>query len=164
MSRPEHDRGLRTVARVREVRERDSRIGLVAALATVRERETALRLREDALAAAAAAPATTMADYVLTRNSLNAMALGVREAGRSVEAGRTVAVDAHARWTHDRSRLEAVTRLLERRAERRREELARAEVRELDDIVGRLWTRSQAEAQSARALPISGSSAQGVVS
>ena len=43
-----HDRGLRAVARVREVRERDSRLGLLHALGRVRDQEA----RVDALALA----------------------------------------------------------------------------------------------------------------
>lgn len=139
------DRGLHAVARVREVRERDSRIGLLHTLATVRAREEELAGLQKALAEAAAPDTGDLDEFVVSRRLLNGMAVAVREAEHRLDAGRTVAAQAHARWRDDKSRIRAIEQLLERRAGRRAEEAARAEVREVDDIVGRLQARRTRE-------------------
>lgn len=136
-----HDRGLRAVGRVREVRERDSRIGLVQALATVREREQALVELETALSQAQKRQADTLDAFVLSRHLLAAMAARVREASARLDASRTVATEAHSRWQADKARVRAVEHLVEQRAVRRAEEARRVEVRETDDIVGRMHAR-----------------------
>jgi flagellar FliJ protein len=143
--RSQTDRGLRAVARVREVRERDSRIGLLHALTTVRSREEELASLQVALDHAAQHDADTLDDFVVSRGLLTGMAVAVREATHRLDAGRTVATQAHARWRDDKARVRAIEQLLERRAQRRADEVARAEVREVDDIVGRLQLRRTQE-------------------
>lgn len=141
MTRDE-DRGMRAVARVRAVRERDSRIGLLQALTTVRLREEELERLRAKLAEAAQRAHGDLDDFVVSRRLLSGMAAGVREAEHRLEGSRTVAAEAHARWQADKARVRAIEQLLDRRANRRAEEEARAEVREVDDIVGRLQART----------------------
>lgn len=143
MSR-DHDRGMRAVARVRRVRERDSRLGLLQALTTARLREQEVETLRSALEEAAQRTAADLDGFVVSRRLLNGMAAAVRAAEHRLEGSRTVAADAHARWQADKARVRAIEQLLERRAARRAEEEARAEVREVDDIVGRLQARTGA--------------------
>ena len=75
MSRRPHpaDRGLGAVARVREVRERDSRLGLVAALADLRAREARVGELEAALREHGSFVSGDMATFVALRESLTAL-------------------------------------------------------------------------------------------
>lgn len=139
--RRDQDRGMRAVARVREVRERDSRVGLLQALGTVRDREQELAGLEAALAEAQTREHTTLDGFVASRQMLTAMAHAVRTAQTRLDDSRTVAVEAHHRWQGDKARVRAIEHLLEERALRRAEEADRAEARETDDIVGRLHAR-----------------------
>ena len=144
MSRPgSHpaDRGMGAVVRVREVRERDSRVGLLQALEGVRVREAQLAELETALAQATARDADTLDQFVVSRQLLTAMAQAAGEARRRLESSRVVAAEAHARWQADKARVRAVEHLLEQRALRRAEKADRAEAREVDDIVSRLHQR-----------------------
>ena len=144
------DRGMDAVARVREVRERDSRIGLLQALSSVREREHQLARLEHELAQAQLRPPTTLDDFAMSRQFLDAMARAVRDAGARLDASHTVATEAHHRWQADRSRVRAVEHLLEQRAERRREDAERAAARELDDVVGQLHARARTRTRTHR--------------
>ena len=130
------DRGLHAVARVREVRERDSRAGLLQALINVRTREAELARREQALAEASSRSYGTVGDFVVGRQFLQATADAVLEAQRRLSASTTVATEARGRWQADKTRVRAIEHLLEVRAERARAEALRAEAREVDDIVG----------------------------
>ncbi len=135
------DRGMKAVARVREVRERDSRIGLLQAMATLREREDRLAELQRALAEAQEPQAGTADDFVVARSLLTSMAVSVREAERGVETARTVATDAQARWQSDKARLRAIRHLIKERALQRADAARRAEIRDIDDIVGSLHAR-----------------------
>ncbi len=130
------DRGLRAVARVREVRERDSRAGLLQALANVATREAELADRRQALADASARSFETLAAFTVGRQFLDTTAQAVVEAQRRLTASTTVATEARSRWQTDKTRARAIEHLLEVRAERARAEALRAEAREIDDIVG----------------------------
>jgi len=134
----QHDRAMKAVHRVREVRERDSRVGLLHALTAVREREAHLDELRTALEQAITRQADTLDDFVVSRHLLAMMATAVGEAEQRLAAARTVATEAHHRWQSDKTGIKAIDHLLEQRAEQRREEAGRAEVRELDDVVGRL--------------------------
>ena len=134
----QHDRGMRAVHRVREVRERDSRIGLLHALTAVRDREAHLEELRNALQQAVTRNADTLDDFVVSRHLLAMMALAVGEAEERLASARTVATEAHQRWQADKAGIKAIEHLLEQRAAHRAEEAARAEVREVDDVVGRL--------------------------
>lgn len=135
------DRGLQAVARVRGVRERDSKLGLQMAAQIVRDRVRDLEGRREALDATPTFTAGSGSEFLRDRQALTAMAGAVSQAAGSVEAGRTVAAEALGRWQHDRSRLRAVELLGERRAQRRREEGQRTEAKVLDEVGGRVWLR-----------------------
>ena len=137
-SNSRHDRGMRAVHRVREVRERDSRIGLLHALTAVRDRESRLEELRNALEQAVTRDADTLDDFVVSRHLLAMMAVAVGEAEERLLSARTVATEAHHRWQHDKAGIKAIEHLLEQRALHRAEEAARDEVREVDDVVGRL--------------------------
>lgn len=142
------DRGLRAVARVREVRERDSRLGLQRALLEQQQHADALTALEDELATRAAradqagqsAPTDTAA-YVAQRAGLQSLGLAVGGARGRLASAEVVRAAADAHWQADHTRLSAVEGLLEGRAEVRRTEVLQAEAKELDDAAGRQWLR-----------------------
>lgn len=137
--RAQHDRGMKAVHRVREVRERDSRIGLLLALTRVRDREAHLEELRNALQQAVTRGADTLDAFVVSRHLLTMMAVAVGEAEQRLAAARTVATEAHHRWQADKAGMNATEHLLDQRAALRAEQAARAEVREVDDVVGRLY-------------------------
>lgn len=150
-----HDRGMRAVHRVREVRERDSRIGLLHALTALRDREALLEERRNALEQAVTRSADTLDDFVVSRHLLAMMAVAVGEAEQRLAAARTVATEAHHRWQADKAGIKAIEHLLEQRAMQRADEADRAEVREVDDVVGRLHG-SRVASSAAASVPIGG--------
>jgi flagellar protein FliJ len=137
------DRGLSAVGRVREVRERDSRLGLQQTLRVAGEHEsTATGLASDLDHAPAFTTGTT-AEFVASRAWLAGMAARLEVAQQQARQARMVAEEARVRWQADKTRLRAVEHLLERRAETRRLLRDRAEARELDDIASQGWIRRQ---------------------
>ncbi|GAB2873583.1 flagellar FliJ family protein [Nocardioides pacificus] len=140
-----HDPGLRAVARVRSVRERDSRIGLVRALADERqlaERLTMIREHLATLAPYASGDLGTFLDRQRTVLSWSEVAIETRHA---LESAETVTMAARERWTSDKSRLAAVETLLANRAAERRAERAKREERDLDETAIDVWRRGHAK-------------------
>jgi flagellar protein FliJ len=151
MSHATSDRGMQAVLRVRGVRERDSRIVLVHALDAVRHHEDEVVRLQQALDEAARPTEGTVADFVVSRQLLAGMAAAVREAEQRLTAARAAAAEAHQRWQADKTNMRAVELLLEERAARRVAERRRAEVREVDDVVGALHShRSTSDNQPER--------------
>jgi flagellar export protein FliJ len=134
------------VARVREVRERDSRVGLLQALTNVRTREAELAQRRRELDEASARSFGSLGEFVTGRQFLHATATAVVDAERRLATSTTVATEARSRWQADKTRARAIEHLLEVRAERARAEALRAEARETDDIVGGRWARDASAA------------------
>ena len=132
------DRGMNAVLRVRSVQERDSRIQLVHALDAVRYHENEVARLQHALAMASRPVEGTVADFVTARRLMTSMAAAVQQAELHLTTSRQAAAEAHQRWQADKSQMRAVELLLEERAARRAEEHRRAEVREVDDVVGAL--------------------------
>ncbi len=151
MTNTSHDRGMQAVARVREVRERDSRLGLLQARQTVRQREQHAEELRGALREAQDHATGTVEEFVVSRALLTSMAIAVRDAEQRCESARTVATEAESRWQADKARLRAIRQLLQKRALQRVEAVERAERREVDDIVGQLHARRSKDARS-RAL------------
>jgi flagellar protein FliJ len=150
VSRRDEDRGLRAVARVREVRERDSRIGLVHAIEEHRVKQVeAEQLDEvvEAHTAAISADGRTVSQWAAQRSGLVAIASAARRAFDQADAAWVLRTSAQEHWQRDRTRLRAVEHLLELREDARRRETARAVARELDDIGGQLWLRTQGAAR-----------------
>ena len=146
----QHDRGLRAVARVREVRERDSRIGLLTALGRVRDQEARVDSLGHALDEAAARSFDTLTEFTASRGMLKAMAESLAQAQHDLESRRVVALQAHTRWQADKAAVKAIEHLLDERARVRAEEAARAEGREIDDIVSRLHLRQSIRRRAER--------------
>ncbi|QIG42464.1 hypothetical protein G5V58_06485 [Nocardioides anomalus] len=141
------DRGLAAVARVREVREQDSRMGLVHA--DREHRAVVARAEEldhlvDTHQAAAGEPLPA-GQWAAQRTVLGTVAAAARRTHREADAAGVVRTAAQEHWQQDRSRLRAVETLLERRAEARRAEAARAEGRLLDDLGAQRWLRAREE-------------------
>jgi flagellar export protein FliJ len=129
------------VARVRGVREHDSRLGLQLALAEQRSLEERVSTLSDRLAALPGAASGTPAEVIVFRAGTAALGAHLREAHAEATSHHAVVEGARARWQADRTRLSAVESLLERRAERRRVEQAKAEAKELDDLASVRWAR-----------------------
>lgn len=137
------DRGLAAVARVRSVRETDSRIGLQRVLAEEAAVTTRLASLHTTLAgagAALAAPATP-GELLARHASLSSLGHLLREARAAAALAADISTEARARWSADRARLAAVEHLLERRAARRRTDAARRVAREADDMAAQRWSR-----------------------
>lgn len=136
------DAGLHAVARVRGVREQDSRTGLQQANRELAEASGRVaELEESVRRAADVAPSSGADSWVAARATLVALSSRITAAREGVSMSRTVAEAALARWQSDRARLEAVELLLERRAADRRTDAARAAARELDDLAAQRHAR-----------------------
>ena len=150
----EADRGLRAVARVRAVREQDSRLGLLhadrehrAAVVRAEELELLVRAHAGPLADGASVPA---GEWAGRRAVLGSVAAAARRTQREAEAAAVVRTAAQEHWQQDRSRLRAVEVLLERRAAERRAEAAKAEAALLDDLGGQRWLRARTDEEADR--------------
>lgn len=141
----ETDRGLHAVARVREVRERDSRLGLQQALLSAQRREQeAVQVVRD-LDQAPPFSEGGVAEFTASRQWLAGMAVRVRLVQDQACSSAVVAEQARRHWQSDKTRLRAVEYLLEKRAEARAVDLARKDAVELDDVAARLWLRRRNE-------------------
>ncbi|MCA1984271.1 flagellar FliJ family protein [Nocardioides nematodiphilus] len=150
------DRGLRAVARVRGVREHDSRLGLQMALVeqqALEERATSVAER---LASLPGDGARTPAELLTFRNGVAALGLHYREAFEEAISHEIVVEGARAQWHSDKTQLSAVENLLARRAERRRVERNKAEAKELDDLASVRWARDAAAIKAAAARATAG--------
>lgn len=137
------DRGLRAVARVRGVREHDSRLGLQLALAEQQALEERANGLADRLAGLPGDGPRTPAELLTFRAGVQALGMHYREAFAEALSHDAVVEGARARWQSDKTRLAAVENLLDRRAERRRVERNKAEAKELDDLASVRWARDQ---------------------
>jgi flagellar export protein FliJ len=140
MRRPETD-GLRAVARVRRVREQDSRAGLQQAVREADEAAARLGALEARLAAGVTSEVDDLSTFVAARTHLLAVERAATAAQAGLMTARNLAHSAQAHWQHDKSRLKAIEMLQERRAEEARAEEQRVEARELDEISTQLWRR-----------------------
>ncbi len=147
MSAP-HDRGLRAVSRVRDVRERDSRLGLQQALREQAALQNRLDELQDAMRAHGSFVSGDMHQFVALQQSLAVLREAAAEARHDLEGAAVISASARSHWHHDKTRLSAVEGLLERRADERAAEAQTREAHELDDVAGRLWLRRAAEEAS----------------
>lgn len=129
------------MARVRGVREHDSRLGLQLALAEQQTLEERVGSLNDRLAALPGTAAGTPAEILFFRAGTAALGAHLREAREEASSHHTVVEGARARWQADKASLSAVEHLLARRAEKRRLERAKAEAKELDDLASVRWAR-----------------------
>jgi flagellar export protein FliJ len=132
---------LRVVARVRGVRERDSRLGLVEALGEEREAAARVEALQQQLTTVTAFEAGDLAAFTSRQRTVTTLADALTLARASLDSSRVVAEAARDRWRTDRSRLAAVESLLERREAEHRHEQRRQEDRRLDAVAEDLWRR-----------------------
>jgi flagellar FliJ protein len=139
------DAGLLAVARVRRVRETDSRVGLQTALAEQRAAQRRVDDLRGRLHAADQFSAGPAADFLALRGSLQVLGMVLLQAIDELDQSRTISTAALDAWMRDRAKLAAIEGLLERRAAARRTESARSEARELDDLATQRWLRGCGE-------------------
>jgi len=137
------DAGLAAVARVRSVRESDSRIGLQTALAEQRARQARVDEVRGRIERANRFEAGSAAEFLALRSSLEVLGDALAAAQTDRDQAATISEAALARWHADKARLEAIEMLLERRAAARQAEVARHEAHELDDIAAQRWQRAR---------------------
>lgn len=142
MSAAAHDRGLKAVRRVREARERDSRIGLVQALAATRQREAEAEAARDRFESTPPFEVGTSSEFRIYNQLVQALAEAVAVKEELLRTSRTVAEEANRRWGLDRQAVRTVELLLERRVEERRAARARQEAADLDELASQAWHRN----------------------
>jgi flagellar protein FliJ len=135
------DRALSAVARVREVRETDSRIGLQRVLAEEAALVARLASLESVLSASRVRAQETPAELMACRTALAHLGVLIQEVRGAADTATVVTAEARARWSGDKARLAAVEHLLEKRAERRRTEADRRAARDADDLAAQRWSR-----------------------
>jgi flagellar biosynthesis chaperone FliJ len=136
--------GLRAVARVRAVRERDSRIGLQQALREQRLHADRAAEARHRIENAESFSSCSAASFLALRASLDALGEVLRDADEQAATSRTVSEAAYGHWLRDKTRLSAVELLLERREELRRVEALRLGARDLDELAAQMWQRREA--------------------
>lgn len=136
------DAGMLAVARVRGVREQDSKLGLRRAVEDEREAARRLDAVRARLGTAEIAPDGSLAGFLSARAAGTALAQETALADAALGVAGTVRAAAREHWQRDRTRLAAVELLLERRQEARRVERARREAAEIDDLVAARWLRA----------------------
>ena len=137
------DAGLLAVARVRDVRERDSRTGLHQAMGELRAHEERAATLRSQLAELAGPQQTTTNDFLQTRALAGLGSQLVVEARNDVASAQVFAGAARAHWSADAARLSAVELLLERRAAARAAEEQRQEAQRLDEAATQGWLRAR---------------------
>ena len=136
---------LDAVARVRRVREQDSRSGLLVAVREAARDEERLHSLASMLDGLPSGGCEAMASFVAMRASMLVLEQVLTEAQSSAAASRNLATSAREHWQQDRSRLAAIEMLQERRRDEARAEAARAEARALDEAATQLWQRRAQE-------------------
>jgi len=129
------------------MRERDSLFGLHGATLDARrdrDRLESLDSRLDTRPAAPAPEGEALASFIETRGALLALGSAIAAARVQLDSTDAVALAARSRWQHDKTQLDAISMLMERRALELREELLRRESRDLDEIAGQRWARDKA--------------------
>ena len=144
------DAGMLAVARVRGVREQDSRLGLRQAATDEREAGRRLDAVNHRLATVSSAPTPDdLAGFLAVRATATALAGEASAARDALAVAGTVTTSAREHWQRDATRLSAVELLLERRTEARRAERTRRERVETDDLVASRWLRARRTTGSA---------------
>lgn len=143
-ARPSGSPALDAVSRVRSMREQDSLYGLHGALTDARRDRDRLESLESRLDSPSAAPAPEgqeLGSFLQARGAMLALGSAITTARGLSDSTDAVAVAARSRWEHDKTQLDAVSELMERRAVELRAEARRREARDLDEIAGQRWAR-----------------------
>jgi flagellar export protein FliJ len=144
---------LGVVARVRGVRERDSRIGLVEALEEERTAEARVLALQEQLTAMSSFEAGRLAEFAARQRAVTALGEALTAARSRLDSARVVALAAREQWRTDRSRLAAVETLIEHREAEQRQEQRRREDRRLDAVAEDLWRRRNAGGTAGAVTP-----------
>ncbi|MDQ2756934.1 MAG: flagellar FliJ family protein [Actinomycetota bacterium] len=139
--------GLNAVARVRSMREQDSLFGLHGALSQARrdrDRLESLDSRLDPPSEAPSPDGQALASFLEARRAMLAVGAAVVDARGRLDTTESVALAARSRWQHDKTQLDAVSQLMERRNLELRAERQRREARDLDEMAGQRWARNGA--------------------
>ncbi len=131
------------LVRLRGVRERDSRIGLAAALSEERAAAAKVSELERQLGSLPAPVSSDLATFRASQHRVEVLGEALVDARAGQAAAHQITLMARNRWVEDRSRLAAVESLVARRTAAIREERRRRENRELDEMAGELWRRQQ---------------------
>lgn len=140
------DAGLDAVARVRSVRETDSRIGLQTALGEQRSAQARVDELRRRIEHTGSFEVGTADEFLSLRRSLEALGSALLVSEQERNQASTISSAALVQWHHDKARLAAIEMLLDRRTAERRAVAVRYEARELDDIAGQRWLRARTEA------------------
>ena len=142
----QYDAGLRAVARVRAIRERDSMIGLRSSLVEEQQARQRVTGSQARLSSWSAPDGATLA-FLAARASGQALAIEASLAHTAAETAHTFTLASQDHWQRDKTRLSAVELLLERRADERRADAARREARESDELASVRWLRDYSATQ-----------------
>jgi flagellar protein FliJ len=134
---------LRGLVRLRNLRERDSRLGLATALIEENVAAAQVRALEDQVAVTPGHDVSDLEAFRARQHRLEVLATALADARAAHASAQQVALAARNRWMEDRTRLAAVESLIARRAAAVRAERQRRENREMDAIGEELWRRAQ---------------------
>lgn len=139
---------LRGLVRLRSVRERDSRIGLAAALTEERAVVDQIAELERQMTALSTAGGTDVAAFQARQHHREALGDALVAARANLASAQALTLLARNRWIEDRSRLAAVESLVARRVAAALQERRRREDREQDEVGTDLWRRAQSELEA----------------
>lgn len=137
--------GLQAVAKVRSMREQDSRFGLQQAMLEARAHRHRVGELDGRLGDMADAARSNASTFLATRSMMLALGSAVASARQTASLSETLAMGALTHWQHDKVQLRAIELLQERREQEAREEATRREARELDETATQLWRRNHQE-------------------
>lgn len=139
---------LRGLVRLRSVRERDSRIGLAAALTEERAVQDVIGDLERQLQGLGTATTSDIAAFQARQRQVEMLGEALVTARGNLATAQSLTLLARNRWIEDRSRLAAVESLVARRVAAALEERRRRENREQDEVGTDLWRRAQADLEA----------------
>jgi flagellar export protein FliJ len=138
----------RGLVRLRSVRERDSRIGLAAALTEERAALDVIADLERQLLSLGTATTSDIAAFQARQRQVEMLGEALVSARGNLATAQSLTLLARNRWIEDRSRLAAVESLVARRVAAALEERRRRENREQDEVGTDLWRRAQADLEA----------------
>jgi flagellar protein FliJ len=139
---------LRGLVRLRSLRERDSRIGLAAALTEERTAADLIAELERQIAGVPASGTTDVATFRARQHRTEALGQALMSARGTLASAQSLSLMARNRWLEDRSRLAAVESLVARRVAAALQERRRRENNEQDEIGTDLWRRNRNELEA----------------
>lgn len=139
---------MRAVARVRDIREKESRRALQHALATQRAHAQHVTDLQDYLVESGSLPFTDATAFTAHRSFLLTTGHALTEAKEHEQVAAEASAQALGAWQHDKTQINAVEMLIERRVEETRKQAARLEAAQLDEIASAQWARQNTASQT----------------